>query len=95
MQLRNVTHYESYVFTHLVLELCGVSSVHWHGCAIHVEFPYDAGTTFCPIFAHKLRAKRPFFGAFSQPKETNEDIALRIFIRKEGLPAAIRGIVSA
>jgi hypothetical protein len=47
------------------------------------------------IFTHKLWAKRPFFGAFSQPKETNEDITLRVLIRKEGLPAAIRGIVSA
>jgi hypothetical protein len=83
------------MFTHLVLELCGVSSVHWHGCAIHVEFPHDASTTFCTIFMDKFWAKRPFLGAFSQPKETNEDVPLRILIRKEGLPAAIRGIVSA
>lgn len=69
--------------------------MHWYGCAIHVEFPYDAGATLCTIFTHKLRAKRPFFGAFSQPKETNEDISLRVLIRKKGLPAAIRGIVSA
>src|ERR1700677_2948170 len=59
--------------TNLVLELCGVSSVHWHSSAIHVEFPHDAGATFCAIFTHKLRAKRAFFGAFSQPKETTED----------------------
>ncbi len=83
------------MFTYLVLELCGVSSMHRHGCTIHVKFPYDASTAFCPIFTHELRAKRPFFRTFSQPEETNEDIALRIFIRKEGLPAAIRGIVSA
>lgn len=78
-----------------MLELCGVSSVHWYGCAIHVKFPHDAGAAICVIFTHKLRAKRPFFGAFSQSKETDEDITLRVLIREEGLPAAIRGIVSA
>lgn len=59
-----------------------------------MELPHDTRAAFCPTFTHKLWAKRPLVGAFSQPKQSDEDVALRVLIRKEGLPTAVRGIVS-
>jgi len=77
-----------------MLELRWVSSVHRHSRAIHMELPHDTRAAFCPTFTHKLWAKRPLVGAFSQPKQSDEDVALRVLIREEGLPTAVRGIVS-
>ena len=78
-----------------MLELRWVSSVHRYSCAVHMKLTHNARAPFCAACAHEFRAKRAFFGALSQSKESYKDVALGILIRKEGLPAAVCGIVSA
>jgi hypothetical protein len=81
--------------SYLMLELRGVSSVHRYSCTVHMELAHNARAPFGATFVHEFWAKRPFFGTFSQSKESDEDVPLGILIRKEGLPAAVRRIVSA
>lgn len=81
-------------FAYLMLELGWVSSMHRHSSAIYMELPHDARPTFRPTFLHKFWAKCPLFGALPQPKQSDEDITLRIFIRNESFPTTVRSIVS-
>lgn len=92
VHLSNVKRDEN-TFAYLVLELRWVSSVHRYSGAVYMELPHDARTTFCPIFMHKFWAKCSLFGALPEPKQSDEDITLRILVRKEGLPTTVRGIV--
>ena len=78
--------------THLVLELGRVAPVHGHGGAVHVQLADDAHAALRA--ADELGPEGALVGALAEAEEADEDVALRVFVREERLPAAVRGVVA-
>ncbi len=78
-----------------MLELRWVSSMNWYGRSIHVQFSNDAASPERILAPDELRAERTFLRTFSEPQKTHENVLLGVFVRQEGLPPAIGGIISS
>lgn len=71
---------------HLVLKLAGVSAADGDNAAIDVELADDGGAAF-QLGSKGLRR------AATQTQQANQDVLLRVLVRKEGLPAPIGNVV--
>jgi hypothetical protein len=78
-----------------MLELGRITAMHRDSRAIHMKLSYNATTPFRSFRPHELRTERALLRALPQPQKTNEDILLGVFVRKEGLPTSVRGVVAS
>ena len=63
-------------------------------CTVHVKLPDDTASAFGTFFLCELGAEGAFFGAFAETEETDEDVEFGIFVREEGFPPAVGGVVA-
>ena len=76
-----------------MLELCGVAPVHGHGRAIHMQLSDDAASALLP--PDQLRPERALVRTFAQTEQPDQNVAFRVLVRQERLPASVGGVVPA
>lgn len=79
--------------SYLMLELGWIPAVHRHGCAVDMQFPHDTASTFGTFLPHELRPECSLVRALAQPQETDQDVSLGVFVRKERFPASVCGVI--
>ena len=77
-----------------MLELCWVTTVHWHRRTVHVQLTDYTRTTCCAFLAHEFRSKRSIVRAFAQTQEADQDVPLGVLVGQERFPSTVCSVIS-